>query len=54
MTKVRISDELLLPKDTVTSTLIVYGGKGMGKTNLGAALLGLGIAGIAGAKARKS
>lgn len=39
MSKLRISDQLLLPKDTVTSTLIVYGGKGMGKTNLGAVLV---------------
>jgi len=30
-----ISPDLSLPLDTVTSTLIVYGGKGMGKTNLG-------------------
>lgn len=30
----RISDGLVLPLDTVTSTLVVYGGKGMGKTNL--------------------
>ncbi len=27
--------ELQLPADTVTSTIVVYGGKGMGKTNLG-------------------
>lgn len=39
MSKLRISDQLLLPKDTVTSTLIVYGGKGMGKTNFGAVLV---------------
>lgn len=34
-----ISDDLSLPPETVTSTLIVYGGKGMGKTNLGAVLV---------------
>src|ERR1700723_168717 len=34
-----ISDDLSLPIDTVTSTLIVYGGKGMGKTNLGSVLV---------------
>lgn len=28
-----------LPPDVVTSTLVVYGGKGMGKTNLGAVLV---------------
>jgi uncharacterized protein len=39
MSKLRISDDLLIPKDVVTSTLIVYGGKGMGKTNLGAVLV---------------
>lgn len=37
--KLRISDGLSLPIATVTSTLIVYGGKGMGKTNLGAVLV---------------
>ena len=30
----RISPDLALPLDTVTSTIVVYGGKGMGKTNL--------------------
>lgn len=39
MTKLHISDDLLLPKDVVTSTLIVYGGKGMGKTNFGSVLV---------------
>jgi hypothetical protein len=34
-----ISDDLALPTDTVTSTLIVYGGKGMGKTNFGSVLV---------------
>lgn len=29
-----ISPDLSLPKSTVTSTIIIYGGKGMGKTNL--------------------
>lgn len=37
--KLHISAKLGLPKDTVTSTLVVYGGKGMGKTNLGAVLV---------------
>lgn len=36
--KLRISPNLALPEDTVTSTLIVYGGKGMGKTVLGAVM----------------
>ncbi len=39
MSKLHISEELLLPKDVVTSTLIVYGGKGMGKTNFGSVLV---------------
>lgn len=34
----RIARDLALPLDAVTSTLIVYGGKGMGKTNFGAVL----------------
>lgn len=33
--KLKISDELGLPRDAVTSTFVVYGGKGMGKTNFG-------------------
>lgn len=33
--KLRLSPDLELPTDAVTSTLVVYGGKGMGKTNLG-------------------
>jgi hypothetical protein len=33
--KLHISDELALPRDAVTSTFVVYGGKGMGKTNFG-------------------
>jgi len=37
--KLHISDDLSLPPDTVTSTLVVYGGKGMGKTNLGSVLV---------------
>jgi hypothetical protein len=36
--KLAISSTLKLPTDVVTSTLIVYGGKGMGKTNFGAVL----------------
>jgi hypothetical protein len=34
-----VSRDLSLPEDTVTSTLIVFGGKGMGKTNFGAVLV---------------
>src|SRR5574342_310554 len=37
--KVKVSAELALPPDTVTSTLVAYGGKGMGKTNLGSVLV---------------
>ena len=37
--KLHISTDLALPIDTVTSTLIVYGGKGMGKTNFGSVLV---------------
>jgi hypothetical protein len=33
--RLRISADLELPLDAVTQTLIVYGGKGMGKTNFG-------------------
>lgn len=32
--ELNISHDLRFPLDTVTSTLVVYGGKGMGKTNL--------------------
>jgi hypothetical protein len=41
MTKraLNISEKLKLPLDTVTATLIVLGGKGMGKTNLGGVLV---------------
>lgn len=39
MKKLNISPDLYLPLDAVTSTLVVYGGKGMGKTNLGAVLV---------------
>ena len=35
----KVSAEPVLPLDTVTSTLVVYGGKGMGKTNFGAVLV---------------
>jgi hypothetical protein len=31
--------DLALPEDVVTSTVVVYGGKGMGKTNLGSVLV---------------
>jgi hypothetical protein len=37
--RLRISDDLSLPADVVTSTTVVYGGKGMGKTNLGSVLI---------------
>ncbi len=37
--KLHIADNLSLPVDTVTSTLVIYGGKGMGKTNLGSVLV---------------
>jgi hypothetical protein len=37
--KLHISAGLNLPRDTVTSTIVVYGGKGMGKTNLGSVLV---------------
>jgi hypothetical protein len=36
--KLAISPTLKLPTDVVTSTVIVYGGKGMGKTNFGSVL----------------
>lgn len=35
MKGLHLATDLTLPLDAVTSTLIVYGGKGMGKTNLG-------------------
>jgi uncharacterized protein len=35
----KISPDLSLPRDLVTSTLVVYGGKGMGKTNLGSVIV---------------
>lgn len=38
MTKLRISPDLDLPEATVTSTILVLGGKGMGKTNLDAVI----------------
>jgi len=36
MRKLHISQDLALPAEAVTSTFVVYGGKGMGKTNFGA------------------
>jgi hypothetical protein len=36
--KLHISDDVKFTRDIVTQTLIVYGGKGMGKTNLGTVL----------------
>ncbi|MEN3369977.1 MAG: hypothetical protein V7609_2120 [Verrucomicrobiota bacterium] len=35
MRKLHISPDLALPAEAVTSTFVVYGGKGMGKTNFG-------------------
>jgi hypothetical protein len=37
--KLHISQDLSLPEDVVTSTTVVYGGKGMGKTNLGSVIV---------------
>lgn len=37
--KLKISTELSFPESAVTSTILIYGGKGMGKTNFGAVLL---------------
>jgi uncharacterized protein len=37
--KLHISKDLSLPVDAVTSTLIIYGGKGMGKTNSASVLV---------------
>lgn len=34
----KISRELALPDNAVTSTMVIYGGKGMGKTNCGAVI----------------
>lgn len=40
MTKLlRISPELAIPSEVVTATSVVYGGKGMGKTNLASVLI---------------
>lgn len=39
MKKLHISPGLALPLDTQTSTIVVYGGKGMGKTNFGSVLI---------------
>ena len=39
MKKLHISPNLALPLDAITSTLVVYGGKGMGKTNFGGVLI---------------
>lgn len=40
MTKLlHISSKLTLPADAVTSTIVIYGGKGMGKTNLAGVLV---------------
>lgn len=35
----RVAEDLWLPADVVTATLVAYGGKGMGKTNLGSVLV---------------
>jgi uncharacterized protein len=37
--KLHVSPKLTLPVDTVTQTIVVYGGKGMGKTNFGRVLI---------------
>lgn len=37
--QLRISPELAIPEDVVTATSVVYGGKGMGKTNLASVLV---------------
>lgn len=39
MSKLHIGEGFLLPKDVVTATTVVYGGKGMGKTNFGSVLV---------------
>lgn len=39
MKGLEISKDLTLPPETVTSALVVYGGRGMGKTNLGGVLV---------------
>jgi hypothetical protein len=39
MKKLQISPDLSLPPDAATSTLVVYGGKGMGKTNFASVLV---------------
>ena len=39
MKTLRISPDLALPLSAVTATTVVYGGKGMGKTNFGAVLV---------------
>jgi hypothetical protein len=39
LTDLQISSDLSLPRAAVTSTLLVYGGKGMGKSNFGSVLL---------------
>src|SRR5262245_35698460 len=37
--RIAISKYLNLPTDAVTSTIVIYGGKGMGKTNLASVLV---------------
>lgn len=39
MKHLHVSDDLNLPPEFVTSTAVIYGGKGMGKTNLGSVLV---------------
>jgi uncharacterized protein len=39
MKNLDISPDLKIPQDIVTSTTIIYGGKGMGKTNLGSVIV---------------
>jgi hypothetical protein len=37
--KLKVGENFSLPIETVTSTTVIYGGKGMGKTNLGSVLV---------------
>ena len=39
MKTLKLAHGLVLPLDTVTATIVAYGGKGMGKTNLGSVLV---------------
>jgi hypothetical protein len=39
MSVIKLADNLSLPREAVTQTIVVYGGKGMGKTNFGSVLV---------------